>query len=407
MCPADRSSLAQRKFELKKKGIAMRNVRLLMKYGLIFHVKAVWRVKWQFLLLLAAMAAVLAVAAGRPPKLFSITYYNADGTYASKMAIDNFTEVLKGLAEMEEVQNLPAHPAGDVFIYFPKDFADRWQYFESLPVEVYILTQQPLYQALLRETFQAYEEIMLGSEAVISVYNQELADLRLTGEQAIAENIKISLDFLSLAFQRQRLYSQKPISALPGALTRNYYFFSLTLFFGLLLGIYWNGMAIEKRQRYRRLFLSQISKADYLFSEFGLTAAVCLGYSTLSWLLGKYILQLMPAGRYFGGFVLLLLAVYWLLGLAGYAFHNLGSYYAAALTLFFFSALFGGAFLPLSFFPTKWLLLTEWSPFYHGFLFLLRLAAAEVPAAAGGVFLVVIGLTTGGHFICVRRAHHD
>lgn len=230
MCPADRSSLAQRKFELKKKGIAMRNVRLLMKYGLIFHVKAVWRVKWQFLLLLAAMAAVLAVAAGRPPKLFSITYYNADGTYASKMAIDNFTEVLKGLAEMEEVQNLPAHPAGDVFIYFPKDFADRWQYFESLPVEVYILTQQPLYQALLRETFQAYEEIMLGSEAVISVYNQELADLRLTGEQAIAENIKISLDFLSLAFQRQRLYSQKPISALPGALTRNYYFFSLTLF---------------------------------------------------------------------------------------------------------------------------------------------------------------------------------
>ena len=385
----------------------MRNVGLLMKYGLIFHVKAVWRVKWQFLLLLAVMTAVVAAAVSQPPKLLTMTYYNADGSYASKLAIDNFTQALKGIAELEEVKTLPAHPAGDVFVYFPKGFADKWQYFESLPVEVYILTPQPLYRALLRESFQAYEEIMLGSEAVISVYNQELVDLGLSREAATAENIRISVDFLSLAFQRLRLYASEPVTGLPGALTKSYYFFSLSFFFGLLLGIYWSGMAIEKRRRYRRLFLSGISAANYLVSEFLLTAVIGAGYAAGSCLLGKFVLNLTIGGSYFGCFTLLLLAIYWLLGLSTYAFRSLGGYYAAGLTLFFFAVLFGGAFLPLSFLPAKWLMLTEWSPFYHGFLFLLRLAGGEISAAAGGVLAAVITLAVGGHCLCLRRIRYD
>ena len=385
----------------------MRNVGLLMKYGLIFHAKAVWRVKWQFLLLLAAMMAVLVAAASRPPKLFTVTYYNADGTYASKMAIDNFTQALRELAEIEEVQSLPEHPAGDVFVYFPKGFADRWQYFESLPVEVYVLAKQPVYRALLTESFRAYEEIMLGSEAVISVYNQELLDLGLAGEDAVAENIKISVDFLRLAFQRFRLFAQEPVEALPGALTKSYYFFSFSLFFGLLFGIYRNGTAIEQRRRYRRLFLSAISSVDYLISEFLLTVVVCVAYGGFSWLLGRVVLGLSLTGGYFGFFTLLLLAVCWLLNLSGYAFQSVGGYYAAGLTFLFLTALLGGAFLPLSFFPEKWQALTEWSPFYHGLLFLLRAAAGEIPAAGGGVLATVIALATGGHFIGLRRAQHD
>lgn len=384
----------------------MRNVGLLMKYGLIFHAKAVWRVKWQFLLLFAAMAVVLLGMASQPPKRFAITYYNADGSYASKLAIDNFTQALEEVAEIKELSALPERPSGDAFLYFPKDFADKWQYFESMPVEVFILSKHPLYQALLRETFQAYEEIMLGSESVISVYNQELVDLKLSNEQATAENVKISVDFLRIAFQRLRLYAKKPIPALSGALTKSYYFFSLTLLGGCLLGINWQGMAIEKRRRYRRLFLSRISAADYLGSEFGLMTVLAFGYGGMSWIAGTYLLQLSLDGWYFGGLILLLLVIYWLFGFLSYAFHSVGSYYAATLTLLFLSALFGGAFLPLSFFPEKWLPLAEYSPFYHGFLFLLRLAAGEASGVAFAVLAAGMGVGIVGHVICLRRVCH-
>ncbi len=384
----------------------MRNVILLMKYGLLLHGKAIWRVKWHFLFLFAVMAVTVLTAIHQPPKLFLITYYNEDGSYLSRLAIDNFVKEIKAVAEIREEKSLPKEPAGDAFLYFPRGFAESWQHFEQLPAQVYLLTKNPVDRILLEESFRAYEAILLGSESVILAYNQELADLKFAQEQVVKKNVEISLDFLTLALQRNRLLTNNPMETLPAALTKRYYFFSLSLFLGFLLGVFHGGAEIEKRRRYRRLFLTTISAGNYFVSQVLLVAASCVFYGGSAFVIGKYALEIDIEPDFFIGLTICLLASYLLLLLISYAFRELNGYYMLMLSALLIFGLFGGAFLPISAYPKEWIGLTLFSPFYHILLFLLRVSGSGLEAIEyGGLALLLAALLTG-HLIGIRRVRY-
>ena len=353
----------------------MKNVALLMKLDMILHGKSLWRMKWQFLFFAFLFAAVLAFAIHQPPKLFHITYFNEDATYGSRLAIDNFISALKGIAEMKEEQELPQNPVGDAFILFPSGFAEKWQHFEKFPAQVTILTKNPIYQALLAESFQAYENILLASESVILAYNNELDRLNLTPEQWTNANIQISLDFLSMAFHRDLFFENIPMQDLPAALTKTYAYFSFSLFLGLFLSIFWNTSEIERRQQYQRFFISRITATQYFLANLILSIVFCVGYAFLLWRVAEG-LAISVSLLYPVCFAVVLLAVNLLLRLGTYFFKSEADFIVIATAVLFVFALLGGVFLPISFLPSAWAEVVQWTPFYRLFLFLTEQSMA-------------------------------
>ncbi|MDO4765119.1 MAG: ABC transporter permease [Eubacteriales bacterium] len=349
----------------------MKNTLLLMKYDLILHGKSLWRVKWQFLFLFAFLGFLLFFAEKQPPKLFQIHYYNADESFSSKIVIDNFIKAIRPIAEIAEVESTDNIPQGDVFLYFPDNFAEMWQSFQKAPALIRIQSRNPLYQSLLKESFLAYENILLSSEAVISTYNNEMVRLNLPEEIFYQRNTEISLDFLALAFQRNDLLQKNPLPTFPAAFTKAYYFYSFSLLLVILLVIYQNALEIDRHKSYRRIFITSIRKTDYFIHSILMGILGCSLFLLLLWLLAKYLLHMEIRSSYWLHFFILQLALYLFFRIISTFFQRVESYYTLCLPAALLTALSGGGFVPLSFFPDTWLKLSKFSPFYQGMQYLL------------------------------------
>ncbi|RRD94856.1 ABC transporter permease [Clostridiales bacterium COT073_COT-073] len=383
----------------------MQNVILLMKLDMILHGKSFWRMKWQFLFFVLIFSGAVLMAVHQPPKLFYINYYNEDTSYASRLAIDNFISALKGIAEIREVKNIPENPSGDALVIFPAGFAEKWQHFQSFPARIYILTKNPIYQALLIESFQAYESIMMASESVISAYNEELDYLQLPSEQWINANVQISLDFLAMAFNRQQFFDVKNLEALPAALTKSYFYFSFSLFGGLFLSIYWSSAEIERRRRYRRIFLSRITSWQYLIANLFLTILLVCIYVLV--LLGiANIMGLSFDYGYFPGLALVLLVINLILRILTVFFQSEIDYSTIGVAILFVFALFGGVFLPISFLPSAWIEVVHLTPFYQLFLFLTKQAVTGLNLSVMIIWLVSALPLVLGNWLLIRRRRY-
>lgn len=369
----------------------MKNVFLLMKLDTIVHGKMLWRMKWQFLFFFCIFAFAIVIAVSQPPKVFRITYYNGDSSFGSRLAIDNFIRALKEVAEIKEEKDFPEHPEGDAFVYFPEGFAEKWQHFEKFPAEIYILNKNPIFQALLAESFEAYENIMLASESVIMAYNSELDALQLETEEWTNANVAISLEFLSLAFNRNQLYSPKILDTLPASFTKTYFYYSFSLFFGLLLSVYRNASEMERRKQYCRIFLSKISIMEYSLADLLLSIGFIAVYLSVLAGIAK-VFSIAPTTEYFLRFALVLLIFHLCMRGLVYVFQSEAEYSIICVSVVFIASLFGGVFLPISFLPSDWIRFLHFSPFYQVFLYLTGQAVTGelwLALSGGGIALLL------------------
>lgn len=348
----------------------MNHLLLLVKYNFILRAKAFWSIRSGFLFLFIVLGLIFISSLKNNRPLYHFTYYIEENSFATELAIDNFTKSFEGIATIEKLNEIPQTLMGDVFLYFPTDFAGKWQSFEESSVLVTIINQSPLHQLLLKESFLTYEDILFTSESLLQSYQNFLMEQSLTENEFTTINYKLSLDFIATALNRQNLSKNIPYGVLPANLSKEYYLVGFSLFLGLLLAIYFVYEELLFYSKAKRIILASVSDNVILLSGFLVSFLYYLQITFGLYLLLSLVFGIKQEFSFYFCYPIVLVT-------AQQVFHFFSAFYkdkdkflASFSGAIFFFALMGGLLLPISFLPPSWAFWMQNTPFYFLLSFL-------------------------------------
>lgn len=352
----------------------MKHTLLLLKYNLLVQARAVWRSKWLFLLFALFFGAICFIMVKTPPRLFQIFYYSEDNSPKNRIAIDNFIKSFEKVADIKPLSQVSDENRGDAFVFFPKDFAEKWFYFESAPVKIVIYHNNLIYQSLLGESFATYNDILLAAETVIDDYQTAILDEQIPTEYLIKQHQSLSFDFITMGINRQSMASYKGLDTLPATFTKKYYFFSLSLLFGVFLIIFHVGAELDSYQYESRIRITGIHPLSIIAAKSLLLFISLTLYACLLWIMANWLLNIAIGIDYLSYYVIFSMALYTVFTLFTRLINRSAEYQVVMQVAWFLFALFGGAFFPISFYPSEWMPVLQRLPFYSGFYHLVQRA---------------------------------
>lgn len=375
----------------------MKHLLLLMKYNIILRAKAFISFRGLFLFLCLLLGVLLLAHWSGQSPLYHFSYYTEEDSYATQVAIENFTKSFESIAQIKKMDQYSETSNSDVLLYFPKDFAVKWQEFSESPVMVHIRHHSLLHRILLSESFKAYEEILFTSESFLQSYHQYLFQQNISAEDFKALNQKISLAFISAAVNRQKLSKNKPVGILPANISKEYYLIGFSLFLGLLLALYFSYDENAFYQKAKRIMLTNVSGSVLVFASF-LTSVLFAGLFTAAvFLLIDWGFNIHLDPSFYFIYPLMILAFQQCFQLISWVLKDPDHFMVITAGGILLSALLGGLFLPITLAPSEWIFWIEKTPFYQLFYYLMLRAVT-----GAGIFHFIVWIAFVFIFLTFR-----